>query len=428
MDKPLLIYNLFPRIAGTFTDWEEHVKRAKKLGFTAIFINPIHYPGFSGSLYAVKDYYAINPMFVDKDSKLPPMEQFKKFVNFVNDMDMDLIMDLVINHTARDSILAEKHPEWFKHDENGDFVSPGAWDDKQGKMVIWGDLIEVDNEHAENREELWNYWLDLVRYYSKMGIKGFRCDAAYQVPSDLWNFLISNSKKEFPEIYFLAETLGCTPEESVETAKSGFEYIFNSSKYWNFYDYWCIEQYNLFKNYTKTISFSESHDTPRLSFELNNNLNAIKLKYTFSIIFSTGTLVPIGFEFGFQKKLDVVNMTPDDWEKINYDISEFITINNNLKHQYKVFNEDNDIYLIDNNNPHILTFMKVASDKSQKAFIILNKDFYNYQYIKFDNLFDVFGSQNVIKDISPEFALDFIPSNFEYNLRPAQIIILLQEG
>ena len=34
------------------------------MGFNWIFLNPIHYPGFSGSLYAVKDYYALNPLFV----------------------------------------------------------------------------------------------------------------------------------------------------------------------------------------------------------------------------------------------------------------------------------------------------------------------------------------------------------------------------
>ena len=33
------------------------------MGFNAVYINPFHYPGFSGSLYAVKDYYRLNPLF-----------------------------------------------------------------------------------------------------------------------------------------------------------------------------------------------------------------------------------------------------------------------------------------------------------------------------------------------------------------------------
>ncbi len=33
------------------------------MGFNAVYINPFHYPGFSGSLYAVKDYYRLNPRF-----------------------------------------------------------------------------------------------------------------------------------------------------------------------------------------------------------------------------------------------------------------------------------------------------------------------------------------------------------------------------
>ena len=66
---PPVIYNLFPRLVGDMTRWPEHARRARDMGFNWIFINPIQYPGFSGSLYAIKDLYRLNPLFV------PPGEE-----------------------------------------------------------------------------------------------------------------------------------------------------------------------------------------------------------------------------------------------------------------------------------------------------------------------------------------------------------------
>lgn len=62
----MLIYNLFPLLAGKFTEWEGHLKRASEMGFNWVFVNPINYPGFSGSLYSVKDYFDFNPLFVEQ--------------------------------------------------------------------------------------------------------------------------------------------------------------------------------------------------------------------------------------------------------------------------------------------------------------------------------------------------------------------------
>ena len=63
MSEGLRIYNLFPPLAGTVRDWMAHLPRIAGMGFNAVYLNPFHYPGFSGSLYAVKDYYRLNPRF-----------------------------------------------------------------------------------------------------------------------------------------------------------------------------------------------------------------------------------------------------------------------------------------------------------------------------------------------------------------------------
>ena len=60
----MIIYNLFPLWTGNVRDWTPRLHRAADLGFDWVFINPIHYPGFSGSLYSVKDYFSMNPLSV----------------------------------------------------------------------------------------------------------------------------------------------------------------------------------------------------------------------------------------------------------------------------------------------------------------------------------------------------------------------------
>jgi starch synthase (maltosyl-transferring) len=53
----LRIYNLFPLLAGRVRAWHDHLERIAAMGFSWIYVNAFHYPGFSGSLYAVKDPY-----------------------------------------------------------------------------------------------------------------------------------------------------------------------------------------------------------------------------------------------------------------------------------------------------------------------------------------------------------------------------------
>ncbi|MGH7100688.1 MAG: alpha-amylase family glycosyl hydrolase, partial [Stellaceae bacterium] len=65
MAEGLRIYNLFPTLAGNVHGWAAHLPRIAAMRFNAVYLNPFHYPGFSGSLYAVKDYYRLNPRFRD---------------------------------------------------------------------------------------------------------------------------------------------------------------------------------------------------------------------------------------------------------------------------------------------------------------------------------------------------------------------------
>jgi starch synthase (maltosyl-transferring) len=186
MSEGLRIYNLFPTLAGTVRDWMAHLPRIAEMRFNAVYINPFHYPGFSGSLYAIKDYYRLNPRFHNGgpgDDEL----LLRQFTESARAHGLRVIMDLVINHTSKDSELVARHPEWFAHDIRGDVVSPRAIDPADARrQTVWGDLAELDYRPPQ-RSQILGYFQELVRHYVALGFGGFRCDAAYKVPAEVWS-------------------------------------------------------------------------------------------------------------------------------------------------------------------------------------------------------------------------------------------------
>ena len=83
------------------------------MGFDWVFINPINLSGFSRSLYSIKDYYAIDPRFIDPAAG-PPESQLRAMIADARGLGLRVMMDFVINHTAFDSPLLAEHPAWYK--------------------------------------------------------------------------------------------------------------------------------------------------------------------------------------------------------------------------------------------------------------------------------------------------------------------------
>lgn len=419
----MIIYNLFPLLAGKFSDWESHLQRAASMDFDWIFVNPIQYPGFSGSLYSIKDYFRFNPILIDEESEKSPQEQIIATTKIAKELGLNMMVDLVINHCAVDSDLIKEYPEWFKWERKGQVAHPFC--DEDGKKVVWGDLAKFDHQHTKDQEGLYRFFLKVVNFLIEIGFSGFRCDAAYQIPQNLWKRIISETRSKHNDIFFFAETLGCSAEQTRKTADAGFDYIFNSSKWWDLYSYWLMEQYNLTRDIAPSIGFPESHDTVRLSEEFNGNIDGLKQRYLFSALFSAGVMMPIGFEFGFHKRMHVVKTRPDDWEETDVDITRFIRKVNRIKSRYKVLQKESPTEILNNNNPNVLVMWKASATTKEEVLLILNKDIHNRQEFYSENLLDLVQSGDYLIDVSPEHPIDYIPTPFHYELRPGQGIVLV---
>lgn len=157
---------------GTFDAFAQHLPRLKQLGVDILWLMPINpisevgRKGTLGSYYSVADYKAVNPLFGTPQS-------LHNVIDSAHELGMKVILDWVANHTGCDNKWTTEHPDWYVKNEDGSFYSP----------YDWTDTYELDYSNPEMRKgmiDAMKYWVD------SFNIDGFRCDVAYEVPTDFW--------------------------------------------------------------------------------------------------------------------------------------------------------------------------------------------------------------------------------------------------
>ena len=186
------------------------------LGVEGIWLSPIFFSP-SYHKYDTTNYYKIDPQF-------GTMEDLQELIELCHSRNVQIILDLVINHTSRANT-------WFQNfmsaHKNGDTTDPYydfySWVDTkvagatyyslQGSNHYYegnfsSDMPELNFDNEVVRLEMVN----LAKYYLDMGVDGFRFDAAkyiyYNDPEksvDFWNWYMAELRKIKPDIYTVAE-------------------------------------------------------------------------------------------------------------------------------------------------------------------------------------------------------------------------------
>jgi cyclomaltodextrinase / maltogenic alpha-amylase / neopullulanase len=191
--KSGVIYQIFVRAfspAGNLNGVTAHLDDLHALNVNILWLMPIHpdgqlkKKGSLGSPYAVRDYYAIDPALGTKDD-------LHRLVEEAHKRQMKVIIDVVANHTAWDSVMMA-HPDFYKKDAQGHITYPHDWTD-----VAWLDY---------SNPKLRQYMLDMLVYWIKeFDLDGYRCDAASELPTDFWEQARVALEKVKPDIMMLAE-------------------------------------------------------------------------------------------------------------------------------------------------------------------------------------------------------------------------------
>ncbi|MGI8786480.1 MAG: alpha-amylase family glycosyl hydrolase [Pyrinomonadaceae bacterium] len=192
--KDAVIYEIFERDysqKGDFNSITNDLDRLQNLGVTVLWLMPIHpigklkSKGTIGSPYAVKDYYAINPDYGTK-------EDLHKLISEAHKRKMKVIIDIVANHTSWDSVMM-KNPAFYTHDAKGEIVPPNP---------DWTDVADLNYDNPETRKYMTAMLVSWIRDYD---LDGFRCDVAFEVPTDFWENARAEIDKIKPETIWIAE-------------------------------------------------------------------------------------------------------------------------------------------------------------------------------------------------------------------------------
>ena len=168
-DTNSVIYQVFVRNYsqdGSFVYLEKDLKRIKDLGVDIIYLTPINEIGQKnrkgnwGSPYASKDYYSIS-------HDLGTKEDLISLINKTHELGMKIILDMVFNHTAPDSVLFKKHPEFYFYKDG----KPG------NRIGDWSDIIDLDTSREDTQDYLIEVLskLDARDIYNKLNNKILLC-------------------------------------------------------------------------------------------------------------------------------------------------------------------------------------------------------------------------------------------------------------
>lgn len=321
------IYCIFTRNfseEGTFKTVIDKLQYIKDLGFTTIYLMPIHpigelnKKGTLGSPYSIKDYYSIN-------QELGTEDDFKDLISKTHDLDMKIIIDVVFHHTSWDSILIKEHEDWFYHKENGKIGN---------KVGDWSDIADLDF----NNRYLWDYLLNSLKKWVSLGVDGFRCDVAPLIPMEFWSYLIKNLDKVKKNLIWLSESV--EPSFIIYLRDNGHIAHSDSEVFNEFdisYDYDIKKEYREFlndeislkefiaainrqeyiypNNYVK-LRFLENHDNPRARELIKDERRRYNI-LAFMYFLKGAFLFYNGQETLEEKTIDLFNKDSINWRMDN---------------------------------------------------------------------------------------------------------------
>jgi glycosidase len=189
-----VVYEVFPRAfsaEGNLAGVTARLDHVRDLGANVLWLMPIHpigrerRKGTLGSPYSIRDFRAVNPDYGTADD-------LKRLVHEAHARGLKVILDVVANHTAWDSVMMAT-PEFYVRDRAGR-VQPPSPD--------WPDVAKLDYSSPRLRA----YMVETMAFWLRdFDVDGFRCDVAGLVPTDFWEEARPVLERVRPDLFLLAE-------------------------------------------------------------------------------------------------------------------------------------------------------------------------------------------------------------------------------
>ena len=249
------------------------IRHATQTDYSAYGIpknHPAVVKGKAGSPYAITDYYDIDPdLATDVDKR---MQEFEALVERTHKAGMKVIIDFVPNHVARQyhsickpegvkDLGEEDNPELGFDPQNNFYYCPGQrftpyFDLYHGEeepyleepakatgndcfhnapgMNDWYETVKLNYglDYYAGRvgyfkpiPNTWDKMTDILLFWAKKGVDGFRCDMAEMVPASFWQWATDKVKYRYPDKIFIGEVYN--PAEYRNYLAAGFDYLYD---------------------------------------------------------------------------------------------------------------------------------------------------------------------------------------------------------
>ena len=346
---------------GTFSAASRQLDELKNLGIDIVWLMPV-YPRGGGinSPYAATDFKQVNPSY-------GTVSDMRDFVARAHELNMEVWLDWVPNHTATDAKWVATHPEYYLR--NGStFVHPNNY----------GDVYQLDYNNPELRKAMndcLKFWID------QADIDGFRCDyiSSREIPASYWQTTIPEIKnyKSGKTITFLGEADIAGDATRLKAAGFDYDYAWGFQSALSRYGAGGIYSASLKANVDKLVSTQNGISFGRMLYLTNHDQNYNEGKktlaekygdnrYPLSVLIATAWGMPLlynGQEVGGNQVLDYFHDTKINWsvrdEKM-YNTWRTLTA---LKHAVPAFQDGRTMA-----DHHTLTWHEVTNSQNVLAY------------------------------------------------------------
>jgi glycosidase len=363
-----IIYEIFPRDfspAGNLAGVTAKLDELQQLGVTILWTMPIHPIGTKcrkgdfGSPYSIRDYYAVDPNY-------GTLDDYKTLVAGAHQRGMKVIMDLVANHTAWDSVMMT-NKNFYKQDAPGHVIPP---------VPSWTDVAGLSYKSPELRE----YMIAMLKYWIQTcDVDGFRCDVAGMVPTDFWEQVRDALTQVKPDIMMLAEE-GSKPEFLVKAFDIDYSWpllatmnnvMLRNAPVSDIRRSWEDVRRQFPKN-SLHMRITDDHDEARAiaRYSLNGALAASALMFTLDGVplLYNGMEVGDATESGDPALFDKLNIfwNPKERPQLRSIYHDLIQ----LRKQYSALRSNNVEWLHNSDETKLLTYLR--DDEKDEFFVLIN--------------------------------------------------------
>lgn len=354
--------------AGTLNAAGQKLSDLKQLGVDIVWLMPIYPRGTSGSPYAATSFQKVNP-------KYGTVADLSSFVSRAHELQMEVWLDWVPNHTATNAEWVTSHPEYYSK-SGGQMIHPNNYQD------VW--QLDYYNDGLVNAmNDCLKFWID------NADIDGYRCDyvSSSYIPTSYWQKAIPLIKahKAGKNISFLAET--DIAQDVTRLKNAGFDYDYAWALQSNMARFGASGTYSApLKTYANTmLDASASVSFGRMLYLTNHDQNFNDggrtltqmygaNRYPLTVFAYTLYGMPLiynGQEIGDNQILNYFSDTKINWAAKDDKMLNTVRTLTALKHAVPALGDKTPVtWLTVTNNTNVLAYTRKSGDS--EVLVILN--------------------------------------------------------